>query len=135
MKKLLLFFLLPAIFLLACGEESPEEALNSTAQDLIEASQDRDWPAFCDSLNKESQANLVNLLNVKKGSSCPEALETRSAIVGDRIEEQARDNQIERVEVKGGKGAVLVKTPNGEQVLPAVLENGEWKLNVFPAAQ
>lgn len=135
MKKLLPLFLLPTFFFFsACGQESPEESLGSSAENFVQASLDGDWSSFCDSLSQESQKNLTALLRVAKGTTCPEALEKRESLVGPRIKEQAKDNKLGQVKVKGVEGEALLQTPRGEQVLPAVLENGEWKLNLFPSA-
>jgi hypothetical protein len=137
MKKVLLgiCLLLPLTFF-ACGpfaSKSPEDALRSTTEKMLKSGSDGDWDAFCDALTKDSRENLVALLQVKEDTSCSQAISEREDIVAASIKEQASETKINKVTVKDEKGRVVTQALGGKQIYTASLQDGKWRLDVFPS--
>jgi len=105
---------------IGCGgdEPSPEAALES----FVDAIRDGDAPAACELLAEQALADL------DVAGSCAEVMGEGMDLLAEK-DVEIPDYEITDVTVDGDSAEATLRADATEDVVPLVLEDGEWKVS------
>jgi hypothetical protein len=128
-KALFVLAILALTALVGCGSSGPsEEDLKTVVLDYSAAVQDGNWEEVCSLISSDSQKSVVD----NSGQlSCTKGYQALSKKDQEILSASAKDATFVSSKVDGDKATVSIKTLGGTAKVPAIVEDGTWKVHLF----
>lgn len=127
------FLFIPAIlisiFAIGCSTSSPDKAdLKETFTSYVAAQAAGDWKAMCSNLNR---ASVNYIVKESKKKTCADGMNALPDAGKAQLKKTAKSIKSPKFSVKGETGEILAENIGGVSVVPAVIEDGAWKISII----